>query len=103
MFKKNKLLLMLVAILIIALAAGCAAPTPEPQTEPAKKIEKTEPAEVALGDESSAVESVVNAYFADKPAHNYKIKQDDFIEKVKNEEDMFILDIRQPDVYAEGH
>jgi len=103
MFKKNKLLLMVVAILIIALAAGCAAPTPEPQTEPAEKIEKSEPAEVASGDESSAVESVVNGYFADKPAHNYKIKQDAFIEKVKAGEDMFVLDIRQPDVYAEGH
>jgi len=103
MFKKNKLLLMVVAMLIIALAAGCAAPTPEPQTEPAEKIEKSEPAEVASGDESSAVESVVDGYFADKPEHNYKIKQDAFIEKVKAGEDMFVLDIRQPDVYAEGH
>src|SRR6056297_782149 len=103
MFKKNKFLLMVVAILIIALAAGCSTPASEPQTEPAEKIEKTEPTEVSSGDESSAFDAVVDDYFADKPSHNYKIKQDAFIEKVKNEEDMFVLDIRQPDVYDEGH
>ncbi len=103
MFKKNKLLLMIVAILVIALAAGCAGPAPEQQTEPTEKIEKSEPAEITSGDESKAIEALVDDYFADKPSHNYKIKQDAFIEKVKNGEDMFVLDIRQPDVYTEGH
>ena len=102
MFKKNKILLMIVAVLIIALAAGCAAPAPEPQPEPAEKIEKSEP-KAETGETSDDLQAVVDAYFAEKPDHNYKISQDAFIEKVKAGEDMFVLDIRQPDVYAEGH
>ncbi|MBK5251685.1 MAG: rhodanese-like domain-containing protein [Peptostreptococcaceae bacterium] len=103
MFKKNKLILVIVTMLILALVAGCGTPAPETQTEPAEKIEKTAPVEVSVSSETGAMELAVENYFADKPAHNYKIAQDAFVEKVKNEEDMFVLDIRQPDVYAEGH
>ncbi len=101
MFKRNKLILMIVTMLILVLVAGCGTPAPETQTEPAEKIEKTAPVEVSS--DTGFMELAVENYFADKPAHNYKIAQDAFVEKVKNEEDMFVLDIRQPDVYAEGH
>ncbi|MCT4633898.1 MAG: rhodanese-like domain-containing protein [Firmicutes bacterium] len=37
------------------------------------------------------------------PGHIYKINQKEFVEKVNAGEEMFVLDIRQPDVYAEGH
>ena len=52
---------------------------------------------------SDAVEEAVNGYFADLPEGRAMIGQEDFVEKVKAGEDLFILDIRQPDVYNEGH
>jgi len=103
MFKKNKVILMIVAMLLIALVAGCSTPAQEVQTEPVEKIEKSEAVEVSVSDDMGIMEVAVEKYFADKPSHNYKIAQDAFVEKVKNEEDMFVLDIRQADVYAEGH
>lgn len=51
----------------------------------------------------SPVDQAVTAYFAEMPADVYKISEKDFVAKVKAEESMFILDIRQPDVYAKGH
>jgi len=52
---------------------------------------------------SVKVENAVNNYFGNLPKDNGMIAQDKFIEKVKAGEDLFILDIRQPDVYNEGH
>jgi len=52
---------------------------------------------------SDAVEDAVNGYFADLPSDNSMIGEAEFVEKVKSGEDLFILDIRQPDVYNEGH
>lgn len=49
------------------------------------------------------VEDAVNNYFADLPSDNSMIGEADFVEMVKNGEDVFVLDIRQPDVYNEGH
>jgi len=52
---------------------------------------------------SDAVEDAVNGYFENLPEDNGMIGEKDFVEKVKAGEDLFILDIRQPDVYNEGH
>src|SRR6056297_3709622 len=52
---------------------------------------------------SDEVEEAVNGYFADLPEDNAMIGQETFVEKVKAGEDLFILNIRQPDVYNEGH
>lgn len=52
---------------------------------------------------STAVEDAVNGYFANLPEDNAIIAEEAFVEKVKAGEDLFILDIRQPDVYNEGH
>ncbi|QSX09389.1 rhodanese-like domain-containing protein [Alkalibacter rhizosphaerae] len=53
--------------------------------------------------ETNVVEDAAMAYFAEMPDDVYKIAQDAFVEKVKAGEDMVVLDIRQPDVYGEGH
>ena len=95
---RNLLLLFIVLALAIAFV-GCnkeAETTAAAETE----TETSAPAETVAVD---PVEEGVMAYFANKPAHNYKIPQQDFVDKVRAGEDMFILDIRQPDVYAEGH
>lgn len=47
-------------------------------------------------------EKVVSDYYTNM-TDVYKISQADFVEKVKANEDMFVLDIRQADAYAEGH
>ncbi|TDO89261.1 rhodanese-related sulfurtransferase [Halanaerobium saccharolyticum] len=52
---------------------------------------------------TDAVEDAVNDYFANLPSDNAMIGQEAFVEKVKAGEDLFVLDIRQPDVYNEGH
>ena len=52
---------------------------------------------------SSEVEEAVNSYFANLPSDNAMIGQETFVEKVKDGEELFILDIRQPDVYKKGH
>jgi len=52
---------------------------------------------------SDEVEEAVNSYFANLPSDNAMIGQKAFVEKVKDGEDLFILDIRQPDVYKKGH
>ncbi len=57
---------------------------------------------VAFG-ASKPVNDAVFGYFANMPADSYKIGEKDFVAKVKAKEKMFILDIRQPDVYAKGH
>jgi rhodanese-related sulfurtransferase/predicted small lipoprotein YifL len=49
------------------------------------------------------VEEGVNAYFANMPKHNYKISQKEFIDKVKANEDMVIVDIRTAEDYGKGH
>lgn len=52
---------------------------------------------------SEKVEDAVNNYFASLPEDNAMIAQDAFVEMVKSGEELFILDIRQADVYQEGH
>lgn len=45
----------------------------------------------------------VNQYFAEMPEHIYKIGQADFVEKVTNGDDMFIIDMRSGADYEKGH
>lgn len=52
---------------------------------------------------SGEVEDAVNNYFANLPSDNAMIGQEAFVEKIKAGEDLFVLDIRQADVYNEGH
>ena len=51
----------------------------------------------------NALEDGVNAYFENKPDHNYKIGQKDIVAMVKAGEDMVLLDLRKPEDYAKGH
>ena len=82
--KKTLKLLSLILVLALALGfAGCTSDSGKSKTD--------------------VVADAANAYFANMPEDAYKISQTDLIAKVKAGEDMFILDIRQPDVYAQGH
>jgi len=52
---------------------------------------------------SNEVEEAVNSYFANLPSDNAMIGQKALIEKVKDGEDLFILDIRKAADYKKGH
>ena len=97
---------LLVMIMVLSLAAcGNNAPAEEASMD---LVSEETPAvdesadEVEASDEVS-VETIVGNYFANKPDHSYMIKPVDMISKVAAGDDMVILDIRQPDVYGEGH
>ncbi|MDW7668281.1 MAG: rhodanese-like domain-containing protein [Bacillota bacterium] len=99
-----KRFLVLLTILALVFSMAACSPSEEPaeepeQEEPAEEPEEEEPAEA----DEDVVAEAVNSYFAEMPEDIYKIGQADFIEKVANGEDMFVLDIRQADAYAEGH
>ncbi len=88
MLKRTKILSTLLAVVLIFALVGCSTPTEQPASQP---------------NEPNVLEEAVNSYFANMPEDIYKINQKTFIEKVQAGEDMFVLDIRQPDVYGEGH
>jgi rhodanese-related sulfurtransferase len=92
---KRIYLVLLVLVLALAVFTGC------------QKKEETTAAAAApaapAAEASVDIDQLVNDYFAELPAHNNKIGQADFIDMVKAGADIVILDIRQPDVYAENH
>ncbi|MBK5241970.1 rhodanese-like domain-containing protein [Clostridium sp.] len=99
--KKSKILSSLIALTIAVSLVGCgsSANSTNNATKDAPKTEETTKAP----EKTDVVAEVANGYFANMPDDNYKISEKTFVEQVKAEEDMFILDIRQADVYAEGH
>jgi rhodanese-related sulfurtransferase len=100
--KKNSRFLSALLVLVLAFSlAGCAT-TEEPEAASMDlTAETTEPATEPAADFD--MEAAINAYFAEMPKHIYKIGQADFVDLVKAGEAMTVLDIRQPDAYAEGH
>ena len=111
--KFKKLSVVLTLVLALALVfSGCGTTNEAPaETTAAPAVTTAAPAETtaapaettAASAATSAVADAANAYFANMPADSYKISVEDFVAKVKANEDMFILDIRQADVYGEGH
>ena len=100
---KRKSIKLLVLILILSLTFGLAACTPKPEPAPEPQPAAAE-APVQEAPKTDIVADVAKAYFANMPQDIYKIGEKEFIELVKvNNPDIFILDIRQPDVYGEGH
>jgi len=65
--------------------------------------EATTETETETEAEASSLVDAVNNYFANLPEHIYKISQVEFVEMVKNGDDMFVIDMRSADDYAKGH
>jgi rhodanese-related sulfurtransferase len=102
MNKTLKRLLVLLTVLAMVFSMVACSPATETPTEPEAPVETETPVEAEAPSEDVLVDAV-NAYFAEMPDNIYKIKQDAFLEKVAEGEDMFVLDIRQADAYAAGH
>ncbi|WP_291632634.1 rhodanese-like domain-containing protein [Clostridium sp.] len=98
--KRNKILTSLLALTIAVALVGCGSSVNNAKSD-TKDAPKTETSTDAVV--KDVVADAANGYFANMPEDNYKISEKTFVEKVKADEDMFILDIRQPDVYAKGH
>ncbi|KPU45321.1 thiosulfate sulfurtransferase PspE precursor [Oxobacter pfennigii] len=84
----------------LGILAGCTSNNQPSNSQPTKATEPTKAAEPTKTD---VVADAANAYFANMGSDTYKIPEKDFVAKVKANEPMFILDIRQADVYEKGH
>lgn len=90
----KKLIVLMLVVLFIISFTGCN------NSEPVN----TDQSDSNTGGENEmTVEDAANAYFANMPEDIYKIDQAAFVDKVKADEEMVILDIRQNDVYEQGH
>ncbi|BEP28524.1 rhodanese-like domain-containing protein [Helicovermis profundi] len=102
MNKNTSKVLSLLLILMLAFSiAGCAS---TPVTEDTSMEVKED---VAVAEEPAAevvsLETLENEYFANKPSDSYMVNEVKFVEMVKNNENMTILDIRSANDYAAGH
>jgi len=98
-------LAILLSIMLVFSASACGkAEEPEASMDISESTEQAseqvEPDGVA---EAFDMQAAVAQYFENMPDHIYKIAQADFVEMVKAEEPMTILDIRSAADYAEGH
>lgn len=110
MKRMSKVIALMLALLMLVSLSACMS------EEPAKEVasmdltadkdtdgsEDVDTAE-ANDDIEGSMDTIVGDYFANKPDHSYMIKSDDIIGRVAAGDELVILDIRQPDVYGEGH
>ena len=97
--KKFKMLPIVLILVLALILTGCGSSAPAPA---ASQPAASQPP-AAEQPKADVVGDAAKAYFANMQKDIYKIDQKEFIAKVKANEDMFIMDIRQPDVYKEGH
>lgn len=90
-FKKGLLVFIALTLIFGMAACGQSTAVAPPQTTTSVELNET------------SLEDVVAGYFANMPSDIYKIDQGPFLEMVAEGQDMFILDIRQADAYAQGH
>lgn len=95
----KKVLILLLAVIMLASAFGCAAPAATP---PADKPQTNEPAAPAAPEKGDALSAAANNYFAQFPG-NRIISWEDLFTLIDAGEELFVLDIRQDDVYSKSH
>lgn len=98
---------LLAALLLCSLIAGCAAQTVPEASQPAAAPASSEPAvEATPAPAEPAADPLTEAamdYFASFPEDRHMISVADLFAKMDAGEEMLIIDVRQPDAYAEGH
>lgn len=95
--KAKSSIFILMLVFVFAFTACSSAPTKEPVSSDANAIAVEETQKTDM------VEEAVVSYFADVPSNKNMIDAKGFLEKVKNNENLFILDIRNTDAYEKGH
>lgn len=95
-------------VLACGLITGCSNNTSAPAETGTPAAESPAPAQSDVPAESPApsadtVTEAAMAYFAEFPDDKHMINVDNLFTKIDAGEDMLIIDIRQPEDYAEGH
>ncbi|MEL1136210.1 rhodanese-like domain-containing protein [Desulfitobacterium sp. THU1] len=99
--KKVRLFLSVLLVLSVVLS-GCSASNTPATTQPAPAAADKAPA-ATPAPEVNVVKDAAEKYFAEMPADVYKIPEKDFVAKVKANEAMLVVDIRQAKDYDAGH
>ncbi|MCF7927696.1 MAG: rhodanese-like domain-containing protein [Spirochaetales bacterium] len=86
-------------LLVLLLVLSAATVTAKGQQEGAQGEQQAQEAAEPAVD----VTELAKDYFDEYPQGGYIIKEEMLLEKLQNGEDMFVIDIRQPDAYAEAH
>lgn len=97
---KKILAIALAAAMALSLAAcggAASAPASQPVSQPASQA-ASEPAAA-----TDTVKEAAMGYFANWPEDGHMISVADLFAKMDAGDEMLILDVRQPDAYAEGH
>ena len=104
-FNKRILSLLLILVLSFSLVAcGTQAPEVEKTSMEVTNVEEKAPeTKVEEPQDENVIADAVKSYYENKPAHSYLIPQADFVEMVKADEAMTIIDIRSAADYAKGH
>ena len=101
---KRWLAILLSIMLVFSVSACGKAETPEASMDISESTEQAnDQATIEEAAGAFDMQVAVAQYFENMPDHIYKIAQADFIEMVKADEAMTILDIRSAADYAEGH
>jgi rhodanese-related sulfurtransferase len=102
---KKMRILPLILALVMLFAVGCsAAAEPAPADEPAVVVKtEEEPPAAEETVESTVVSDAAIEFLANIPADIYMIGSADLFAKMEAGEEIFILDVRQNDVYSESH
>ncbi|WP_018306901.1 rhodanese-like domain-containing protein [Desulfitobacterium hafniense] len=96
----KRIRLTLTVLLVLSLVlTGCSSSS---SSTPATASTQQQP-EAPPTPKVNVVQEAAEAYFAKMPADVYKIPEKDFIAKVKANEEMFIMDVRQAKDYEAGH
>lgn len=90
---KQKMKLFLILTFLTLLLVGCGSNNEEPQGMQLIDSPVT----------SSSIDDAIAKYFENMPSHNYMISSSDFYDRVLEDDDIIIVDIRRADDYAEGH
>jgi rhodanese-related sulfurtransferase len=103
-FNKKIFSLLLVLILSFSLVAcGSQVDEVEKTSMEVSSTEEVVTSEEVMPQDENIIEMQVNNYFENLPEHIYKIGQAEFVQKVIDNEDIYVIDIRQADDYNEGH
>ncbi|WP_019849195.1 rhodanese-like domain-containing protein [Desulfitobacterium sp. PCE1] len=103
--EKFRLLSLSILLSLSLVLTGCSASSPSTPatTQPATQQPASTETPQSPTPEANVVQEAAEDYFANMPDDVYKISEKDFIAKVKANEAMFIMDVRQAKDYDAGH
>lgn len=100
----KKWLTLLLALVLVLSVTACGK-----TEEPAASMDLTDGADTpavedpVASEPASDLDALAIAYFDNMPDHRYMISQKDFVELVKSDEEITIIDIRSAEDYGKGH